>query len=44
MCDDDQNKVRKIVKNMSAIGKYSLKKDSQIIDVSAKIDLETIWK
>jgi hypothetical protein len=44
MCDDDQNKVRKIVKSMSAIGKYSLKKDSQIIDVSAKIDLETIWK
>jgi len=44
MDENDKKRVRKIVKNMSVIGKYSLKKDSQIIDVTAKIDLETIWK
>jgi hypothetical protein len=42
--DSDKNKIRKIVKKLSPIGKYSLKKDSQIIDVTAKIDLATIWK
>ena len=40
----NKNKIRKIVKKLSPIGKYSLKKDSQIIDVTAKIDLATIWK
>jgi hypothetical protein len=44
MEDDDRKKVRKIVKKLSVIGKYSLKKDSQVIDVTAKIDLGTIWK
>jgi hypothetical protein len=44
MVDDDQKRVRKIVKGLSVIGKYSLKKDSQIIDVTAKIDLGAIWK
>lgn len=42
--DDDKNKIRKIVKSLSKIGRYSLKKDSKIIDVTAKIDLEKIWK
>ena len=42
--DDDQENIRKIVKQLSIIGKYSLKKDSQIIDVTAKIDLSSIWK
>jgi len=44
LTDDDRKKVRKIVKSFSKIGKYSLKKDSKIIDVTAKIDLEKIWK
>jgi hypothetical protein len=44
MDESDQKKIRKIVKDLSIIGKYSLKKDSQIIDVTAKIDLGTIWK
>jgi len=44
MDEDSQKKIRKIVKKLSVIGKYSLKKDSQIIDVTAKIDLATIWK
>ena len=44
LTDDDKKKVRKIVKSFSKIGKYSLKKDSKIIDVTAKIDLEKIWK
>jgi hypothetical protein len=42
--DDDQETIRDIVKKMSSIGKYSLKKDQQIIDVTAKIDLGSIWK
>lgn len=44
MDEYDQRKIRKIVKDLSIIGKYSLKKDYQIIDVTAKIDLGTIWK
>jgi len=44
MEDSDKNKIRKIIKRLSIIGKYSLRKDSQIIDVTAKIDLGTIWK
>lgn len=44
LTDDDKKKVRKIVKSFSKIGKYSLKKDTKIIDVTAKIDLEKIWK
>lgn len=44
LTQDDKKKVRKIVKSFSKIGKYSLKKDSKIIDVTAKIDLEKIWK
>ncbi len=44
MDEESQKEVRKIVKKLSVIGKYSLRKDSQIIDVTAKIDLATIWK
>jgi hypothetical protein len=44
LTDEDKKKIRKIVKSFSKIGKYSLKKDSTIIDVTAKIDLEKIWK
>lgn len=42
--DDDKNKIKKIVRSLSKIGKYSLKKDSKVIDVTSKIDLENIWK
>jgi hypothetical protein len=41
---EDQKKLSKIVKQLSVIGRYSLKKESQIIDVSSKIDLAQIWK
>ena len=42
--EQDRKKIEKIVKKLSVIGKYSLKKDSQIIDVTAKINLSNIWK
>ena len=42
--EEDKKKIRQIVKRLSVIGRYSLKKDSQIIDVTAKIDLAKIWK
>jgi hypothetical protein len=42
--ESDRKYIRKIVKKLSEIGRYSLKRDSQIIDVTAKIDLEEIWK
>jgi hypothetical protein len=42
--DSEKKNIRKIIKKMSVIGKYSLKKDEQIIDVTAKIDLASIWK
>ena len=44
MSEEDQKKIRKIIKSLSSIGRYALRKDSKIIDVSAKIDLEKIWK
>jgi len=37
-------KVRGIVKMLSPIQKYSLKRGDKVIDISSKIDLETIWK
>ena len=42
--EDDSKKIRDIIISLSNIGKYSLKKDFQIIDITAKIDLEKIWK
>lgn len=44
MIHDEKAKVRDIIKNLALIGKYSLKNGNQIIDVTAKIDLSTIWK
>ena len=44
LTDEDKKKIKKILKTFSKLGKYSLKKDSKIIDVTAKIDLEKIWK
>lgn len=44
LTDDDKKKVKKVLKSFSKIGRYSLKKDSKVIDVTAKIDLEKIWK
>lgn len=44
MIHSEKAKVQDIIKNLSLIGKYSLKNGNQIIDVTAKIDLSTIWK
>lgn len=44
MPKDDIESIKSIVKSFSHIGRYSLKKDSKVIDVTAKIDLEKIWK
>jgi hypothetical protein len=40
----EKNKIRDIVRKMSFVGKYSLKNNSQTIDVTSKIDLSKIWK
>lgn len=40
----DRKKIEQIVKKLSVIGRYSLKKDLQIIDVTSKIDLSNIWR
>jgi hypothetical protein len=42
--EEDSKKIGEIIIGLSNIGKYSLKKDFQIIDITAKIDLEKIWK
>jgi hypothetical protein len=42
--DSEKKIFRNIIEKMSFIGKYSLKKDKQIIDVTSKIDLSSIWK
>lgn len=45
--DMDANEIKKvndIVKRLSPIQKYSLRKGSKIIDINSKIDLEKIWK
>jgi hypothetical protein len=44
MEESDKKSCRKVVQTFSNLGKYSLIKDSKVIDVTAKIDLETIWK
>jgi hypothetical protein len=44
MVNEEKLKIKDIVKKLSVIGKYSLKNGNQIIDVTAKIDLSTIWK
>jgi hypothetical protein len=42
--DSDKEIIKDIVKSFGRISRYSLKKGSQIIDVSARIDLKNIWK
>ncbi len=42
--DEDRNIIRNIIIDFSGIGKYTLKKDSKVIDFTSKIDLENIWK
>lgn len=44
LSDDDKKKIREIIKSFSKIGIYSLKKESKVINVTTKIDLENIWK
>lgn len=42
--DNELKSIKKITKELSVISRYSLIRDSKIIDVSAKIDLQKIWK
>lgn len=42
--ENELKSIKKITKELSIISRYSLIRDSKIIDVSAKIDLEKIWK
>jgi hypothetical protein len=42
--EDDRNKVKKIVNKFQPLQKYSLIKNSKVIDINSKIDLENIWK
>jgi hypothetical protein len=44
LSDEDKEKARNIIKSLSSFGKYSLKRNSRVIDVTAKIDLEKIWR
>lgn len=41
---EEIKKVKNIVKKISPIQKYSLKKGNKVIDINSKIDLEKIWK
>lgn len=42
--ESELKSIKKITKDLSVISRYSLIRDSKIIDVSAKIDLHKIWK
>jgi hypothetical protein len=44
MDEDDKQKVRKIIHDLSFIASYSLIKDSQIIGLSSSINLQSVWK
>lgn len=44
MVIDDQKRVTEIVNSFSNFGKYTLKTESRIIEITSKIDLEKIWK
>lgn len=44
MSVDDQKKITNIVNSFSNFGKYTLKTESRIIEITSKIDLEKIWK
>ncbi len=40
----DKDRIRNVIVQFSLFGKYSLKRDSQVIEITSKIDLEKIWK
>lgn len=42
--ENELKSIKKITKDLSIISRYSLIRDNKVIDVSAKIDLEKIWK
>lgn len=44
MEENDKQKIRKIVQDLSFIANYSLVKDSQIIGLSSSINLQNVWK
>ena len=41
---DEIEKVDNIIKNFSGLQKYTLKKGDKIIEITSRINLETIWK
>jgi predicted RNA-binding protein YlqC (UPF0109 family) len=41
--DKDSEKIGEIIIKFSNIGRYQLKRESVVIDITAKIDLEKIW-
>ncbi len=44
MSPEEAQKIRNIVETYSFLGKYSLKKDGVIVELSSNIDLEKVWK
>lgn len=42
--DEDSVRIGEIIVDFSSIGRYSLKRGNEVIDITAKIDLEKIWK
>ena len=42
--EEDKQKVKDIFEKLSVLCKYSLKKDSLVVDLTSGIDLEKIWK
>ncbi len=42
--ENELKSIKKITNDLSIISRYSLIRDNKVIDVSAKIDLEKIWK
>jgi len=42
--DVDSVRIGEIIVDFSSIGRYSLKRGNEVIDITAKIDLEKIWK
>lgn len=44
MDEEEIKKVKNIVKKLSSMQKYSLKKGNKVIDINSKINLEKIWK
>lgn len=42
--DDERIKVENIINNFAGLQRYTLKKNNKIIEITSRINLETIWK